>query len=81
LDPVVSEPQLKALGAAFLWPLYGRPPEGSQYEEILMAPPWGPRAGYHFDVYDDLDAIPIGWLHVGIRKQVPKNKSSNCLNR
>jgi hypothetical protein len=71
LDPVVSEPQLKALSAAFLWALRGPPPEGSPAMELLRAARWQDDPGYHFAVADQLANLPTGWVHFGGVFDVP----------
>jgi hypothetical protein len=85
LTPVVSSPQLEALGYACLWALNGPPPEGSRPLELLREP-WitdisaCPAAGterpkpiYHLDVASQLAALPRGWARVAPKHLAPKH--------
>jgi hypothetical protein len=77
LDPVVSEPQLEAIGYACMWAVYGPPPLGSRPMEVLQpltkqdildcpAPGQIKRPpGYRFGVVDKLACLPCGWVKVG----------------
>lgn len=73
LSPVVSEPQLAGIRCACLWQLYGPPPANSECFSLLRAPMYGEYTGYHLAVADQLGRIPPGWLHFGLKKDVPKH--------
>jgi hypothetical protein len=72
LEPVVSQPQLAALAAAFRWAVYGAPEQGSPDSELLRSAEWMETGDYHFDVANNLSALPPRWLHVGHSCDVPK---------
>jgi hypothetical protein len=82
LDPVVSEPQLEALGYACMWALYGPPDPTSHAMEVLRpltfddvsgVPANGVKKppGYHFGVSDQLYRLPQGWVQYGDKKCIP----------
>jgi hypothetical protein len=84
LDPIVSEPQLEALGYAFMWAIYGPPPLGTRPREVLRAltlhdilycPSEGETKrppGYRFGVEEQLSKIPQGWVHQTDKYHIPK---------
>jgi hypothetical protein len=85
LDPIVSEPQLEALGYACMWALDGPPPPGSRamealreltIEDIYGCPDCDVvklPPGYRFGVVKQLCSIPHGWVHIGSKGCIPKD--------
>jgi hypothetical protein len=73
VSPVAAQPNLEALQAAFMWPIYGPPEPGSVGDERLRAPRHGDKTGLHFDVERQLLALPPDWLEIGRYCDVPTN--------
>jgi hypothetical protein len=73
VEPVASQPQLEAIRCACLVVLNDPAACSPACVDLLRraAPLESP--GYHFDVADQLQALPCGWLHRGGRADVPKN--------
>ena len=71
--PVVPQPNLEAIYAAFLWVIYGPPPEGTIGMERLRGFVHGDTTSYHFDVARYLSILPPNWLGRGRDCDVPRD--------
>jgi hypothetical protein len=80
LAPVAAEPNLEAIYAAYCWVIFGPPEDGSIAMERLRAPAHGDKTGLHFNVENDMRALPTGWLGCGRHCDVPNNAcyTANC---
>jgi len=71
LDPIMVPEKLEALRACYRWVVYGPQTLGARDTSLLASPDEDPSPGRHFGVADRLQALPPGWLHVGVLKDVP----------
>jgi hypothetical protein len=71
LDPINAPEQLEAVRCACRWVVYGEEIACHDCVGLLASPEQAPYPGRHFGVADDLAKLPVGWLRVGRRRDVP----------
>ena len=72
LDPLLDPERMEAIRAACQWVIGGADQVNKESISLLIRPDQAPQGPMrHFGVADELSRLPVGWLGVGKRSNVP----------